>query len=119
MKKSIIVIAVVLVILIGGLFFMQNVNLNRFGADEYYTQINGEGTKMEDKTSDGTIYISYEYELPAYDKDGNKETLTFTSSKQLRENAYLLLFVKDGKGVTSYQEVAADELPEKVAEMLK
>lgn len=118
MKKSIIVIGVVLVILVGGLFFMQNVNLNRLGADKYYTQINGEGTKMEDKTSEGTIYISYEYKLSTYDKDGNKKTLTFTSSKQLREDAYLLLFVKDGKGVTSYQEVAADELPKKAAEML-
>lgn len=118
MKKLIIVIGIVIVILVGGLFFMKNVNLNRLGADEYYTQINGEGAKMEDKASDGTIYIRYEYELPAYNKDGNQRTFTFTSSNQLRKNAYLLLFVKDGKGVTSYQEVTAKDLPEKATEML-
>ncbi|HAM80958.1 YxeA family protein [Ornithinibacillus bavariensis] len=119
MKKSMIVIGIIVVIIVAGAFFMQNVNLNRFGADEYYTQINGKGNKMEEKMSDGTIYINYEYELPAYNKDGEQKTLTFTANKQLRENAYLLLFVKDGKGVTSYQEVTAKELPEKVAEKLK
>ncbi|MBW8351911.1 YxeA family protein [Bacillus sp. IITD106] len=119
MKKSMITIGIVLVILVGGVIFLQNVNLNRIGADEYYTKINGEGTKMEDKESGGAIHIRYEYELLAYDKDGSQKTLTFSADKQLRENAYLLLFVKNGKGVTSYQEVKAEELPEKVAEMLK
>ncbi|KMY49701.1 YxeA family protein [Peribacillus loiseleuriae] len=118
MKKSMIVIGIVLVILVVGLIFMQNVNFNRLGANEYYTQINGEGTKIEEKGSGGTIFIRYEYELPAYDKDGNQKTFTFTAGKQLRENAYLLLFVKDGKGVTSYQEVTSDELPGKAVEML-
>lgn len=119
MKKSMIAIGIVLVILVGGVIFLQNVNLNRVGADEYYTQINGEGTETEDKGSDGAIHISYEYELPAYDKDGNQKTFTFSANKQLREKAYLLLFVKNGKGVTSYQEVTAEELPEKVAEVLE
>lgn len=119
MKKSIIAIGIVFVILVGGVIFLQNVNLNRVGTDEYYTQINGGGTKLEDKDSEGGIHIRYEYELPAYDEDGNQKTLTFTADKQLRENAYLLLFVKDGKGVTSYQEVTVEELPEKVAKVLE
>ncbi|GIN56709.1 hypothetical protein J8TS2_10280 [Lederbergia ruris] len=119
MKKSMIAIGIVLVILVGGVIFLQNVNLNRVGADEYFTQINGEGTKTEDKMSDGGIHIRYEYELPAYDKDGNQKTLTFSADKQLRENAYLLLFVKNGKDVTSYQEVKDEELPKKVAEVLE
>lgn len=119
MKKSMIAIGIVFVILVGGVIFLQNVNLNRVGADEYYTQINGEGTETEDKGSDGAIHISYEYELPAYDKDGNQKTLTFSADKQLRENAYLLLFVKNGKDVTSYQEVKDEELPKKVAEVLE
>jgi uncharacterized protein (TIGR01655 family) len=119
MKKSIIGFGVVIVILIGGLSFIQNVNLNRIGADEYYTQIIGGGNKLEVKASGGQVHVSYEYELPTYDKDGNQKILTFTASKQLRENAYLLLFVKDEEGVTSYQEVTAEEIPEKAAEMLK
>ncbi|MEG0474058.1 MAG: YxeA family protein, partial [Solibacillus sp.] len=110
---------VVIAILVGGLFFMQNVNLNRIGTDEYYTIISGEGNKIEDKMNDGTLYVKYEYELPAFDKEGNQKTLTFTANKQLRKNAYLLLFVKDEKGVTSYQEVTAEEIPDKAVLMLE
>ncbi|ATP40435.1 hypothetical protein CSE16_10465 [Solibacillus sp. R5-41] len=119
MKKIIIVVGIVLVILIGSLFFIQNVNINRFGTDEYYTTIIGDGNKMEDKMDDGSILVRYEYDLPAYDKDSNQKTLTFTANKQLRKNAYLLLFVKDGKGVTSYKEVTAEEIPEKAVKMLE
>jgi uncharacterized protein (TIGR01655 family) len=119
MKKTLIGLGSVIVLIIGGLLFLQNVNLNRLGTDEYYAQIKGEGKKLEDKMSDGTIFTRYEYELPAYDKDGNEQTLTFTAPKQLREDAYLLLYVKSSKGVTSYQEVKAEELPEKAAELLK
>ena len=97
---------------------MQNINLNRIGTDDYYTQIVGSGNKLEDKADGGTVYVRYEYELPAYDKNGNVKTLTFTANKELREDAYLQLFVKDGKSVASYQEVTAEELPKKAAEML-
>lgn len=119
MKKKLIGLGIVIVIIIGGLIFMQTVNLNRLGADAYYTQIKGEGKTIEDKMSDGSIFTRYEYELPAYDKDGNEKTLTFTATKQLREDAYLLLYVKNSKGVTSYQEVKAEDLPEKAADLLK
>ncbi|MEK4029980.1 YxeA family protein [Pseudobacillus sp. FSL P4-0506] len=119
MKKLILAVGIGIVIIVGALIFMQNVNFNRIGTDKYYTQINGEGSKMEDKGSNGVVYVRYEYELPAYDQDGDKKTLTFTSEKQLREKAYLLLYTKSGKGVTSYQEIPAKELPEKAAKMLK
>ncbi|MGN7398497.1 YxeA family protein [Cytobacillus praedii] len=118
MKKLIGSIAAIAVILVGGLVILQNVNFNRLGADEYYTQIIGQGKKLEDKSDNGEKYISYEYILPAFDKDGGEKTLTFTAQKQLRENAYLSLFVKDGKGVTSYKEVKKAELPKKVSEKL-
>ncbi|WP_028391119.1 YxeA family protein [Bacillus cihuensis] len=119
MKKVIISCTVIAAILIGGLVFIQDVNLNRLGADEYYTRIEGQGKKIEDKADNGQKYVSYEYELPAYDQEGKKKTLTFTATKQLREKAYLSLFVKDGKGVTSYQEVTKEELPEKAKDKLK
>lgn len=118
MKKLIISGAAIAAILLGGLLFIQNVNMNRLGADEYYTQIEGQGKKIEGKSDSGQIYVSYEYKLPAFDKDGQEKTLTFTSNKQLREKAYLDLFVKEGKNVTSYQEVTKEEIPEKAKEKL-
>ncbi|WP_102272092.1 YxeA family protein [Cytobacillus massiliigabonensis] len=118
MKKFIGFIAAIAVFLVGGLVILQNVNFNRLGADEYYTQIIGQGKKLEDKSDNGQKYVAYEYKLSAFDKDGRKKTLTFTAQKQLRENAYLSLFVKDSKGVTSYQEVKKEELPKKASEKL-
>ncbi len=114
MKKAIVSCLIIVAILLGGLVILQKVNFNRLGADEFYTQIIGEGKKIEDKFDNGEKFVRYEYNLPAFDKEGQQKILAFTSHKQLRENAYLILFVKDEKGVTSYQEVAEKELPKKV-----
>lgn len=118
MKKIIGSIIVILVIAVGGLLILQNVNLNRLGTDEYYTQIVGQGKMLEDKDTSGVKHVSFEYTLSAFDKDGQEKKLTFTAQKQLRENAYLTLFVKDDKEVTSYQEVSKEELPKKVSEKI-
>lgn len=118
MKKLIIVVITIGVILFVGLFFLQNVNLNRIGADEYFTQIEGPGKKIEGTLDNGEKYTDYEYELPAYNKDGKEETVTFTAQKQLREKAYLDVYVKKGI-VRSYKEVKIDEIPEKAKEKLK
>ncbi|PKR82979.1 YxeA family protein [Heyndrickxia camelliae] len=118
MKKLIGAIAAIAVVLVGGLAILQKVNFNRLGADQYYTQIIDQGKMLEDKDDRGVKYVSYEYKLPAFDKDGRQKILTFTAQKQLRENAYLTLFVKDEKGVTSYQEVKKGDIPKKASEKL-
>lgn len=111
MKKLLITIGIGAALLAAGLFVLRNVNVNQIGADQYYTKIIGQATELEDKGPDGTIYTRYEYELLAHDSDGNKEVLTFTANKPLREDAYLRLYVKDEKGVTSYEEVSVEDLP--------
>ncbi|MGE8202941.1 YxeA family protein [Heyndrickxia sp. NPDC080065] len=117
--KKLIIPGIIIVLIAGFILFIQNVNINRLGADNYYVQIKGTGEKIEDKSDNGEIYVSYKYTLPAYDKNGNEKKFTFTSLKQLREDAYLNLFVKDKKGVTSYQEVKLNEIPDKAKEKLK
>ncbi|MCP3776171.1 YxeA family protein [Paenibacillus sp. MZ04-78.2] len=119
MKKIIISCIGIAALLFGGLFFLQNINLNRLGADVYYTQVQGQGKKLENKIDNGEIMVRYEYELSALDKNGQQKTLKFSAPKQLREKAYLSLFVKEGKGVTSYQEVAKEELPGKASQQLQ
>lgn len=119
MKKIIISCIVIAAIFIGGMFLLRNVNLNRLGTDVYYTQIQGEGKKLEEKTDSGEIFIRYEYELPAFDKNGQQTTLKFSAPKLLREQAYLSLFVKDGLSVTSYQEVQKEEIPGKASQEMQ
>ena len=119
MKKLMIVFSAILVLGIGFLIFMKNINVNRIGADQYYVQIKGKVEQHVDKADNGEKYVYYEYTLPAFNKDGEEKKLTFTASKQLREDAYLCLFVKDETKVTSYNEVKKDELPEKVNGKLK
>ncbi|MBB2480594.1 YxeA family protein [Bacillus sp. APMAM] len=119
MKKIITSLVVIVVIIFGGLIFLQKVNFNRLGADEYYVQINDQGKKVESKADNGEKYVQYEYTLLAFDKDGKQKTFSFSAQKQLRENAYLRLYVKNKKGVTSFQEVKKEELPQKVREKLK
>ncbi|MEK4356642.1 YxeA family protein [Paenibacillus sp. FSL M7-1455] len=111
MKKGIIALAVVLIVLVGFIVFIQNVNLNRIGAEQYYVQINQDGKKIEEKSNSGEKYVSYEYTLEGFDANGKEKRLTFRAFKELRKDAYLRLYVK-GDGVSSYQEVQAAELPE-------
>lgn len=111
MKKGIIALAVVLIVLVGFVVFIQNVNLNRIGAEQYYVQINQDGKKIEDKSDSGQKYVSYEYTLEGFDSNGKEKVLSFTAGKELRKDAYLRIYVK-GEGVSSYQEVQAAELPE-------
>ncbi|MFF2890118.1 YxeA family protein [Paenibacillus sp. NPDC057967] len=93
-----------------GLITLQTLNFNRLGADAYYTKIEGAGAKVNEDMPDD--YIRYAYEFPSYKDDGEVAKLPFTAAKQLREGAYLKLYVKEGKGVTSYHEVSFDDIPE-------
>lgn len=111
MKKGIIALAVVLIVLVGFIVFIQNVNLNRIGAEQYYVQINQDGKKIEEKSNSGEKYVSYEYTLEGFDANGKEKRLAFRAFKELRKYAYLRLYVK-GDGVSSYQEMQAAELPE-------
>ncbi|MGM1046644.1 MAG: YxeA family protein [Bacillota bacterium] len=116
MKKIIISVSVIAVLVIGFLIFIQNVNINRIGADEYFVQIKGEGEKLDVKAANGQHFEDYKYTLQAINKEGQEKMMTFTAQKQLRQEAFLRLYVKEEKGVTSWQEVTKDELPEKAKE---
>ncbi|WP_429841860.1 YxeA family protein [Brevibacillus sp. FIR094] len=117
-KTTIIVLSVILALIIGAVFLLQNVNFNRLGAEEYYVQINKEGQKNGVTLDSGEKFTTYDYTLLGYNENGEEKTLTFMAMKELRKDAYLRVFVKEEKGVTSYQEVKLDELPDKAKEKL-
>ncbi|OAB36861.1 hypothetical protein PMSD_11175 [Paenibacillus macquariensis subsp. defensor] len=118
MKKLIIFVSVIVVMVVGAFFFLQNVNINRLGTDSYYVQIKGKGEKFESKANNGEKFVHYEYTLPGFNEDGVEKVFTFTSNKQLREEAYLNLFVKDEK-VKSYKEVKLEDISSAAQEKLK
>lgn len=94
---------IVIVICVGGIYFLENYE------SVYYTQV--DNSKIEKlSTSDD---MKYEYTLDCYNEKGKKKELKFKTSRELREDAYLMLEVRS-IGVHTWKEVQHDELPEKV-----
>ncbi len=87
----------------------------------YYVQV--DSAKMEPGSPrNGVIDFSgglpYKYTLPAYDGQGREKQLSFGTSKELRDGAYLRLTVKPVRGVIEWCEVQTDELPQAVQKVL-
>lgn len=99
----IIAVIVAIAICVGGIYFLENHEA------VYYTQI--DNTKIE-KIS-GSDEMKYEYSLDCYNEKGKKKKLKFKTSRELREDAYLMLEVRS-IGVHSWKEVQYNELPDKV-----
>lgn len=92
----------------GGLF------LSKTGTTYRYTQI--DNTKIEKIESRGGVIdlkggVDYQYALPSYDEDGEKKEISFGTSRELREGAFIRLTVAALRGVTKWEEVQYDELP--------
>lgn len=88
--------------------------LSGTGSAEYYTQI--DNSKMEEVHSRGGVVdfkggLPYSYTLLAYDEKGKEKEVTFGTSKQLREGAFLRLAVMPVRGVLEWAEVSYEELP--------
>ncbi|EUJ33296.1 hypothetical protein MFLO_04130 [Listeria floridensis FSL S10-1187] len=120
MKKSLIVIITIAVIILGlafavGYYFK---NYNHIGADNYYVYIDKDGQKETSKDSTGETFVQYKYTLMGYNKNGDSKELAFTAQKNLRNGAYLKIYYKKDKGVTSYEEVSKNDLPEKASAKL-
>ena len=75
----------------------------------YYTKI--DNTKVEQLSSGD---MRYEYTLNAYDKNGKSKEITFKTSRELKNEAYLKLDVMIIRGVKNWEEVEYKELPDKV-----
>lgn len=57
--------------------------------------------------------MKYEYTLECYNEKGKKKEVKFKTSRELRQEAYLMLEIRTF-GVHSWKEVQFDELPDKV-----
>lgn len=104
------IIAAMLIIggVVFGLYHMEN--YDKF----YYTKVDNSQVSELPASHD----MKYEYRLDSYDENGKRKTLKFQASKELREDAYLMLEVKS-TGVHKWEEVQLDDIPEEAQEKLK
>ncbi|WP_240419374.1 YxeA family protein [Paenibacillus periandrae] len=79
---------------------------NPAGKTVFYTIINEPGVQDENGR--------YGYELTAYNEKGKEKKLGFSAGKPLRKGAYVQLYNTLIRGVTHWEEITFEELPEAV-----
>ncbi|GIO41411.1 YxeA family protein [Paenibacillus apis] len=79
---------------------------NPAGKTVYYSMIIGPGVH------DGNE--RYNYEITAYNDKGQEKKLDFSAGKQLKEGAYIQLYYTLIRGVTHWEEISFEDLPEAV-----
>jgi len=102
--------AVLLIVMIGFCAWF----LSGYGSTEYYAQI--DNTKVEQVDTKGGVIsfkgnLPYSYTLTAYDEKGGEKEITFGTSRELKEGAFIRLTVMPVRGVLDWSEVQYDELP--------
>ncbi len=114
MKKQIkIAIGAATVLLIGLIGFCAWF-LSGSGSAEYYSQI--DNSRVEQVEAKGGVIslkgnLPYSYTLTAYDEKGSEKEITFGTSRELKEGAFIRLTVMPIRGVLGWSEVRYDELP--------
>ena len=114
MKKKIIVgLSVVMVIVIGFICFCIWF-LSGAGSTYYYSQI--DNSKVEQIESKGGVInfsgsMDYSYTLFSYNENGKGKDITFGTSRELKEGAFIRLTVMPIRGVLEWKEVQYEELP--------
>ncbi|MBP2079701.1 YxeA family protein [Oceanobacillus polygoni] len=116
MKK---LIGITSILLVAAVVILATVDFNRLGKENVYVQVGDPSYTDEDRLDSGEIMTSYWYELPAYRENGSAVKVEFSAQKELRQDAYLKLYVKEGNEVTSYDEVSWEEVPEAAQEELE
>jgi len=110
-KEKIPLVLSILILIIAGIiaiYFLEH------HENVYYSQI--DNTKMERLTTNDNM--KYQYTLDTYNDKGRKKKLSFKTSRELKQDAYIKLEVRT-LGVHAWEEVQYNELPEKVQEKYK
>lgn len=113
MKKFLMLVGILFILGAAGVFALTKIDFNRMNADNYYLQITEDGVQHETKLDDGSVMTYYSYKLDAKNADGEMIPLEFTAQKNLRKDAYLKMYVKNGDEVSSYDEVKFEDIPKK------
>lgn len=88
------------------------------GGEYCYTKVDSDYMEEQEGERNGVVDFTggmkYLYTQPAYKSNGDMRTVTFGSNKVLKEGAYLKLTVVPIRGVTDWEEVGIEDLPEEV-----
>lgn len=91
--------------------------LSGAGGRYYYTQI--DNSKLDLMEPDGGVIdfsggMDLTYTLPSYDETGREKAITFGTTRELREGAFLQLKTAPIRGVVAWKEVQYEEMSEAV-----
>lgn len=103
--KGLIVVIVAVAAVVGAAWFALS-SVTGEGAPRY-AQI--DNARVHDS---GDSDMPFEYTLTAYDERGRSEEVTFKTTRELRDGAYLMLRVLPIRGVVSWEEVQPQDLPQ-------
>ncbi|MDQ0216394.1 uncharacterized protein (TIGR01655 family) [Oikeobacillus pervagus] len=110
-KIAIVTVAIAVVILFSLTFFVKNELADMLNPlvpqKDVFVKIDGSGEKVDVDT--------FEYTLKGINEDGKETEVTFTASKQLRNEAYLKIDTKRSY-VKSWEEIQFNEIPATVRE---
>lgn len=114
MKKKMITGLSVAAVIMTGLICFCIWFLSGTGSTYYYSQI--DNSKIEQVGSKGGVInfsgsMDYSYTLFSYNENGKGKDITFGTSKELKEGAFIRLTVMPIRGVLEWKEVQYDELP--------
>ncbi|GIN73420.1 hypothetical protein J14TS2_38950 [Bacillus sp. J14TS2] len=117
--KKIVTLISVLVLLVGAVVVLLTVDFNRLGKERVYVEVIEPTDIAEDKLDNGEIMTRYWYNQTAYNEKGKAVTVEFSAPKELRQGAYLMLYLKKGSEVTSFDEVQWKEIPSETQTKIK
>lgn len=120
-KKKWFIILLTPVVLLGLLIALGVANNMRLFDEDYYVFIQSDGEKIKGlETPEGEEVWNREYNLKAYNEDGEEKEVSFDGYKNLKKGAYLKISVYGDhpRDVHRYEEVKENEVPFKVKEKL-
>ena len=114
MMRKMVVGIMVIAVIASGFICLCMWFLSGAGSTYYYAQI--DNRKIERTSSRGGVIdlhggMDYSYTLPACNEDGTEKDITFGTSRELKEGAFIRLTVMPVRGVLEWSEVQYDELP--------
>jgi len=117
LKKVLLAIVLMVVLAFGGLRIADAIVMS---GEDYYLQITDTGEKKAEKSDSGERMVSYDYTLTGFDKNGQEKEMSFTAFKDrpLIQGAYLKVTWNKKRGVTSYEQIQANEIPTQAKEKL-
>lgn len=85
-----------------------------YQSTDYYVKV--DNTKLKALSEED---MKFEYTLDGYNNKGRSKSLTFKTSRKLKEGAYLKLEVMYVRGVINWEEVTFKQIPTKAQTKLR